>query len=76
MHLSAFQDHPQFERTGSLAVKRASRGSAAPGSLLVAATLDRIFKLQLSCSVGCSSLWRTNYSGLNFDQGTGRKAKT
>jgi hypothetical protein len=75
MHLSAFQDHPQFERTGSLAVKRASRGSAAPGSLLVAAALDRIFNCQLSCNVACSSLRRSNGSGLNFDQGTGRKAE-
>jgi hypothetical protein len=76
MHLSAFQDHQQLEQAGSVSVKRASRGSAAPGSLLVAATLDRIFNLQLSCSVGCSSLRRSNGSGLNFDQGTGRKSKT
>jgi hypothetical protein len=75
MHHSAFQDHPQFERTSSLVVKRASRGSAAPGSLLVAAALDRIFNRQLSCNVRRLSLRRPNSSGLNFDQGTGRKAE-
>jgi hypothetical protein len=75
MHLSAFHDHQQHEQSGSVSVKRASRGSAAPGSSLVAAALDRIFNRQLSCNVGYSSLRRSNGSGLNFDLGTGRKAE-
>jgi hypothetical protein len=75
MHFYAFQDLQQFEQISSVSVKRASRGSAAPGSLLVAATLDRIFNHQLSCNVRRSFLRQSNDSGLNFDQGTRRKAE-
>jgi hypothetical protein len=75
MHFRAFQDLQQFEQISSVSIKRASRGSAAPGSSLVAATLDRIFNIQLSCNVRRSSLRRSNDSGLNFDQGTRRKAE-
>jgi hypothetical protein len=64
MQLSAFQDHQQLERAGSMSVKRASRGSAAPGSSLFAATLARTVERPMSYDIYCSNMRRSGTSGL------------
>jgi hypothetical protein len=66
MHRSAFQDLQQVEPTGSVLVKRASRGSATPGNSLVSAALARICGRQTYYNVCSSYQQRSGCSGPIF----------
>jgi hypothetical protein len=66
MHRSAFQDLQQVEPTGSVLVKRASRGSATPGNSLISAALARTCGRQTYYNVRSSHQQCSGCSGPIF----------